>query len=518
MHNNHAKSVSPIPLRTTRSTSRLSISRIREMSLDYLEKTNKTSYTDRKITLTSTIRSEKSKKSLQINANKAYQVIKTYILPLLKEKIQNDSELSRKYLKENPSKPKVIETISYLLKKNLNQCKFKLNKLKNKLDSTIREKDKLSNELESIKLKIEEMRISSILIQDFPQLLRQSHRQPERFLDRLAVKCLQYKIAAESQLVSKLELIASINVESSSNSYLKVFGDTQKIHGNEFFFINTIIGNHLLGIYKNFSFFNSQKALMKSAFETFVYKVRERDCELGRIEFGLNEKLSNLQEFSQSIFTKAKAYSLLRKKSRILRNNYIDKITSIANDINLIYKESEDLQEMQSKKKKVFDDFKIEFDATREKINEKFGSINNRTNFVCKHCYETFKDSENYNWSCHRHPGEWSGNEYWCCGQIDKRAKGCIKSKHLAEINDGQVDIFVKKDEDIVVCLSCMQIGHNFKNCIKDPNHSIKQNRSKSQTQLKPRIKKSLNQKPFSEIETLKRTYSSNIKNYKYPN
>ena len=390
--------------------------------------------------------------------------------------------------------------------------------MKAKLDSTIREKDKLSNELVSIKSKIEELKVSSVLIQDFPQLLRQSHRQPERFFDRLAVKCLQYKIAAESQLVSKLELIAGINAESSSNCYLKLVRDTQRMRADEFFVMNTIIGNHLLGIYKNFSFLNDQKGLIKWAFESFENQVRIRDGELSGIENDLSEKLSNLQKFSQSIFTKAKAYSQLRKKSRILRNNYIDKITSIANDINVIYKESQDLQEELIKKKKIFDDFKIEFDATREKINEKFGGINNRTNFVCKYCYETFKENDNFNWSCHRHPGEWSGNEYWCCGQTDKRAKGCIKSKHIAEMNEGQVDILVKKDNDIVLCLSCMQIGHSFKNCLKDPNHSIKQKRSKSQTQLKPRIKKIPNLKPFSEIETLKRNYSLNIKNYKLPN
>jgi hypothetical protein len=171
--------------------------------------------------------------------------------------------------------------------------------------------------------------------------------------------------------------------------------------------------------------------------------------------------------------------------------------------------DSQKIEENLMKKAKNFEDLKVEFEVFREKFNEKFGL--DKTQFICKFCFETFKESENLNWSCHRHPGEWSGQIYWCCGKSKKEAPGCVKSKHVPD-NEEEI---IEKSEIEEICLSCKKTGHSFKTCPKDPNHSIRKGRSKSQTVLQVRPRKSLKRRPFDEIEKLKVNLTSNINSSK---
>ena len=36
---------------------------------------------------------------------------------------------------------------------------------------------------------------------------------------------------------------------------------------------------------------------------------------------------------------------------------------------------------------------------------------------ICRNCNKEFVESENYNWSCRVHQGEYGGEMWWCCGK-----------------------------------------------------------------------------------------------------
>lgn len=40
----------------------------------------------------------------------------------------------------------------------------------------------------------------------------------------------------------------------------------------------------------------------------------------------------------------------------------------------------------------------------------------------CKNCLREYTESENLNWSCRIHRGEWGGDLWWCCGKTNRNA------------------------------------------------------------------------------------------------
>jgi hypothetical protein len=90
---------------------------------------------------------------------------------------------------------------------------------------------------------------------------------------------------------------------------------------------------------------------------------------------------------------------------------------------------------------------------------------------VCKFCKKVFIERDNFHWSCRNHLSEWGESQYfWCCGATDKESPGCQLSKHISdEVEDGKVTENPKSQVKLK-CINCQEYGHEFKDCIKDPN------------------------------------------------
>ena len=86
---------------------------------------------------------------------------------------------------------------------------------------------------------------------------------------------------------------------------------------------------------------------------------------------------------------------------------------------------------------------------------------------ICKHCFKSYKDPENFNWSCKRHSSPYSENVYFCCGKTNKDAPGCVTSKHEAK---DDINFSEDSDKQVVYCSSCKTNGHFHYECPKDPN------------------------------------------------
>ena len=85
---------------------------------------------------------------------------------------------------------------------------------------------------------------------------------------------------------------------------------------------------------------------------------------------------------------------------------------------------------------------------------------------LCENCNKRFKEKENFNWSCKRHAGIWSGANYWCCGSMKKDSLGCIISHHLSKSSEKSTTI----DKTRVKCSTCREKGHTFAECMREPN------------------------------------------------
>jgi hypothetical protein len=90
---------------------------------------------------------------------------------------------------------------------------------------------------------------------------------------------------------------------------------------------------------------------------------------------------------------------------------------------------------------------------------------------ICQNCKKLFREEDNFNWSCKTHLSVYNGTMFWCCGQTDKDAEGCIVGKHVwAEDEEHKGNIKNTVFCSVKYMQSCKEVGHASKDCPKDPN------------------------------------------------
>ena len=64
-----------------------------------------------------------------------------------------------------------------------------------------------------------------------------------------------------------------------------------------------------------------------------------------------------------------------------------------------------------------------------------------KSNKVCNICHLDYNETENFNWSCVTHAGQFTeGAMWWCCGKTKKNAKGCKTQMHNDRDSDQESD------------------------------------------------------------------------------
>lgn len=114
----------------------------------------------------------------------------------------------------------------------------------------------------------------------------------------------------------------------------------------------------------------------------------------------------------------------------------------------------------------------------REKMKEQIRKLKSRkgkfdiAQKVCKNCNRDYIETENYNWSCRIHQGEWSGEIWWCCGKDSHEQPGCKYSKHASKEDEEMAfeEGVMGVTQPNIRCLCCKELGHLIDQCPRDPN------------------------------------------------
>ena len=153
-------------------------------------------------------------------------------------------------------------------------------------------------------------------------------------------------------------------------------------------------------------------------------------------------------------------------------------INKLKKDLSVTNEQREEYRSKLAALEKNYKDLTESYDKMRQKLKQwkqrgkQYGEHEEKTCVVCR---KTFTDSENYNWSCKTHTGNFSKetNQYWCCGKTGKESTGCKNSKHRAKDEEEAVEQD-KEDERLKYantrCSSCKETGHKANECPKDPN------------------------------------------------
>jgi len=407
-------------------------------------------------------------------------------------------------------------SLSGLLKKKVNECSVELKRLRTSLDRVLMENAKKKEELEKYKSDIESNKINQQLISNFPTYIIATKSQAERYNNKISTKVLEYKIALQTILKHKNSLSSRFSKEKTQNYILKQTKTKNKIHKEESNLSHVVLGDHLHKI-----FITNEK--LKIPYNIFS-KISSGLNSTGTsryLYFDLFIKTTdkNLSEYSfmiKNTIEKNNEYFDIRRRAKLNKVNIIGNVNTMIQKLQLFVSEKVAFKEAIESKHKSLEELKIEFDATRKKIVEKQGGSANKIDFICKNCYQSYKETDNFNWSCRRHTSEWSGEVYWCCGKSNKSSLGCFLSKHLPDLPEEEdlVDQETQKLTEKVLCSTCKKTGHNFKACTKDPNLKTFINRSRSHLNLHPNklaLRKSKS-RPFDEIEKLKINLSLNLK------
>lgn len=271
-----------------------------------------------------------------------------------------------------------------------------------------------------------------------------------------------------------------------------------------------ISNNIILGDTLKFTHLCLENIFFNGKFENFtkivltgIFSIAKRDlnnAELGKL---LKTTIES-RNYLLNSFVLIKKFQNFGLEMRMVKNSIGDKVKTLCLDI------ENNLQEVETfvlRYNSLSASVKV-LSESHEKASKMIIRIENNKRNVkdhdvfCKNCRKRYKESQNFNWSCKRHSGLWSGTNYWCCGNRQKDSQGCIISFHQSE-NSEKSESNVKPELN---CPTCKKKGHNFSQCDRDPN-------CQSSLVLKnPRSE-------IERIEKLKRRREkkkSNIKNAKY--
>ena len=244
---------------------------------------------------------------------------------------------------------------------------------------------------------------------------------------------------------------------------------------------NDIIGERLKGLY-----FAIEKVTDSFVFEEVI------NSEIRNMAMNMKDLMEYAEKIRQNLCENLFATDVLKSDNHelVLERNEMkaerDKLAKIAKDkitelqINLqkTEDEREKLRLRVEESEKKFKDLSDEYEKLRHKMKQyrqrrkQFGEEEEK---VCRHCQRVYLESENYNWSCRRHPNEYSGEIYWCCGKRSRDALGCKTSKH--ESKEDEEDKLTKDSsgQTALICpvfltQSCKKFGHFAIDCPRDPN------------------------------------------------
>lgn len=390
----------------------------------------------------------------ELNSEQAAQLIATYLLPMFEAEKEGLADFTR--------------TVTYGGKPSLHPLPgtvFGELKLSASLGRDLSE---LRAELQSTQAKLRQSEqaaasaLSQLRIYQEQALVLESHLRTLQVHSNLDTYRVQSVTVTEDSLKQDLrKLLASyLDVEEANKACHAQLQEQDAVidklrnraieqeHINSLLIMeNDIIGERLKGLYF---------AIEKVA-DNFVMETHFR-TEFTAVSEGLKELISFAntlrKQLRESLYERdaLKADNLemvvIRNEMKAERDKLAkiakDKITELQGNLQKAEDEREKLQGKFEEAERNFKDLTDEYEKLRQKAKQyrmrrkQFGEEEEK---VCRHCQKVFMESENFNWSCRRHPNEYSGEIYWCCGKSSRDALGCKTSKHESKEDEDEEKI-----------------------------------------------------------------------------
>lgn len=437
----------------------------------------------------------RQKSSLEVTPLLVSKALHSYFIPMLEA--QRKRRLNLKSMTERMPQKSLCEYLEQELKKSQEV----LAKLNSGLSKSKFEKKVKLQEIDEVRVKLLNKSIELKCLG--VRLKRKKATRKSRILEDQA-KVFEYSNKKKNNITEKL------HKESMLNNKIKDKGNKLKHWNSLIAMQSSTMGERLKGLYF---------ACAHLSPSVLIDSLKEKTDAISNFHLHIDQHSQNdLKTLSQCLCIISQN---IRQSGFILQNK--KKIEFDLKKLKIRLKDSNekymvDIQKADEEKSCIEYNFRNlnqkigEFENEYERmlmkmsklkvLNKHFGD---REEKVCKFCKVLFTEIENFNWSCRIHLSQWSGNQYWCCGSSIKDSVGCNTSKHVS--NDEEEFIEEKgkvgKKNLNVKCRSCRKTGHEYADCLKDPNPrtltQFERNFKKRRT-----ISEVLDIFPFQEIEKTK--------------
>ena len=416
-----------------------------------------------------------------LNPKKAAEVVSFYLLPMMRNDMQNSKTLDPQTLGlfkgTSNLEPKEGTLLgNFQLVSELNATVDELtSKLKQKEDenkTNAQQKHSVESEHRELysnyllmQAENQNLNYENINLQREIFKLKQSNsfwggqiKNYEETLKKVRKELERTKKQLETEKVEKEELEIRKTKLKYQNSLLCLKNDVvgDKLKGL-YFAINNLVGSHYADqklINEIHTVVDHYKALSEvlTDSQTQVFNLLKQKDEFQSD----NEEFSKIYKNLDSKFEQFKKECRLRINdlNQRLKNSFTE-CHQVKQDYELVSKKhKETLEELRQLKTQL----------------KKYKKKNEDEKKKCINCNLYFSEESNYNWSCKFHSMQFNRESsiYWCCGKQSEFAAGCKSSKHVSrEDNEEDED---ENQTQVEFCAACRSIGHSAVECPKDPN------------------------------------------------
>jgi len=302
------------------------------------------------------------------------------------------------------------------------------------------------------------------LLRQHSTAAEQSHQQADLRLSSLTTQLSQYQLLYLQVEADKKQLVSLLHEEKALSDKLRNKA-TELESGNSLLHMeNDIIGERLKGLYEAILHIADTRVLQKKL-EPEVQVLANASMQLtdfqAQMEGTLAEALSERDQLREDCAEIARLRQETKDSRESLAVASRDKITVLQESLEKAYEEVHTLKVELDKCDKLAKNMEDEMSKMRVKLKQnrlkrrQFGETEEK---ICKKCQRVYTDSENFNWSCRTHKGEYSDDMWWCCGKTTKDAPGCLVSKHESkdeEEEDSNPKVKEETERQKVATMQC---------------------------------------------------------------
>ena len=403
----------------------------------------------------SLLRDQRKVTDVTITPELAARTVREFLLPLFDEESHQQSARVRKegFGLNGPSVYTELK-LSAQLGEQLNEMQQVLRDKEMRLREAQQARQSALSQCEVLQLQLAKIKTDfTLLCQSGNSAIAAAQQEALRSVQALS-QLAQYTVLYQQAEAEKKQLAAALHEEKAISDKLRNRATELESSNSLLLMENNIIGERLKGLYEAVKD-TADTHILQEKLQPEISTIAEAVKQFAELQAGLKTSLAETTSDRDQIRQDFACLASLHKDTQESRDKLAisarDKIISLQEHLEKARDQIETLKIELDKCDKVAKSMEDEMSKMRAKIKQnrlkrrQYGEADEK---ICRKCQRVFVESENFNWSCRTHKGEYSDEMWWCCGKTTKDAPGCLVSKHESKDEEEEEDGKLKEETE----------------------------------------------------------------------